>query len=295
VSVVAQTADELGVAAAAARRAVTLNPADEYAGVYDAAWAIRAGRPSQAVQLLEVESRHPSPARRRQAAWFSAIAERNAGYPARAEARLRRVLDSLPPALRPAYETFHLQRAQAFLEAGDPRRAALLFDSIARTAGTAASPHRTGRLRAWCGTLAADAWVTAGDTTDLARRIREVEAWGSQSAYGRDRVLHHHLLGLQALARNDLEGARQALQRARWSPTGTYARTNLTLATVLLRQGRVAAALRLIEQTSHGSMESVHLYGTRRDIHRLFAQAYRAAGRPDSAAVHERWLERASR
>lgn len=294
VSIVAQSGDQLGVAAAAARRVVALNPADEYAGVYEAAWAIRAGRPNDAVRLLEAETRHPSMARRRQAAWFAAIAERNAGRPAEAEARLRRFLDAIPVAARAPYVTLNLQRAQALLEAGEPRRAAVLFDSIAEGA-VAASPHLMGRLRAWYGTLAADAWVAAGDTSDLARRIREVEAWGGQSAYGRDRVLHHHLRGLQALSRQDLEGARRSLERARWSPTGTYARTNLTLATILLRQRRSTEALRLLEQTSHGSMESVHLYGTRRDIHRLFAQAYRAAGRPDSAVVHERWLARASR
>ena len=294
VSIVAQSADQLGVAATAARRIVALNPADEYAGVYEAAWAIRAGRPAEAVRLLDAETRHPSPARRRQAAWFAAIAERNAGRPAEAEARLRRFMDALPVAERPPYATLNLQRAQAMLEAGEPRRAAILFDSIADGA-VAASPHLMGRLRAWYGTLAADAWVAAGDTSDLARRIREVEAWGSQSAYGRDRVLHQHLRGLQALARNDFEEARRSLESARWSPTGTYARTNLTLATILLRQGRTTEALRLLEQASHGSMESVHLYGTRRDIHRLFAQAYRAAGRPDSAVVHERWLARASR
>jgi hypothetical protein len=62
-----------------------------------------------------------------------------------------------------------------------------------------------------------------------------------------------------------------------------------------LRSGRIDDALQVLAQASHGSMESVHLYGTRRDIHRLFAQAYRAAGRPDSAVAHERWLARASR
>lgn len=293
VSIVAQSGDQLGVAAAAARRLVARNPADEYAGVYDAAWAIRGGRPTQAVQLLDAELHHPSLARRRQATWFAAIAERNAGRSADAAARLRRFVDALPPEARHMVTTLNLQRAQAMLEAGERRQAAVLFDSIADGA-SAVSPHHMGRLRAWYGTLAADAWVAAGDTSDLARRIREVEAWGSQSAYGRDRVLHHHLRGLQALSRNDLEGARRSLERARWSPTGTYARTNLTLATVLLRQGRVGDALRLLEQTSHAGMESVHLYGTRRDIHRLFAQAYRAAGRPDSAVVHERWLARAS-
>jgi DNA-binding SARP family transcriptional activator/tetratricopeptide (TPR) repeat protein len=293
VSIVAQSGDRLGVAAAAARRVVALNPADEYAGVYDAAWAIRAGRPEQAVQLLDAETRHPSLARRRQATWFTAIAERNAGRPAEAEARLRRFMDALPPAARPAYVTLNLQRAQAMLEARQPRRAAVLFDSIADGA-VAASPHLMGRLRAWYGTLAADAWVAAGDTSDLARRIREVEAWGSQSAYGRDRVLHHHLRGLQLEARGDLDGARRAFEAARWSPTGTYARTNLALVDVLLRLGRAYDALRVLEQASHGGLESVHLYGTRRDIHRRFAQAYRAAGRPDSAVVHERWLARAS-
>ncbi len=295
VSSVAQTADDLAVAAAAARRAVALNPADEYAGVYEAVWQLRRGAPGAALRTLEPELRHPSAGRRRQAIWFSAIAERNAGRPADAEARLRRFFDALPAAQRPAYATFHLQRAQAFLEAGDARRAALLFDSISVSAGSVSSSHRMGRLRAWAGTLAADAWVAAGDTNDLARRIREVEAWGAQSAYGRDRVLHHHLRGLQYLSRGDLPAARRELLLARWSPTGSYARTTNALIDVLLRERRPADALQLLRQASRGSLESVHLYGTRRDVHQLYARAWRAVGRPDSAAAHERWLAAASR
>ncbi len=295
VSSVAQTADDLGTAAAAARRAVARNPADEYAGVYEAVWQIRAGEPSTALRTLQPELRHASPERRRQAAWFSAIAARNAGRPAEAEARLRQFYDALPAAQRPAYATFHLQRAQALLEAGNARHAALLFDSIAASAGSVASSHRMGRLRAWAGTLAADAWVAAGDTTDLARRIREVEAWGAQSAYGRDRVLHHHLRGLQSLSRGDLPAARRELYAARWSPTGSYARTTNALIDVLLREHRIDEALQLLHQASHGSLESVHLYGTRRDVHLLYARAYRASGQRDSASVHERWLATASR
>lgn len=295
VSAVAQSMDDLDVAAAAARRAVTLNPSDEYAGVYEAAWAIRQGRTADALQLLERDAAHPTPYQRRQAVWFAAIAERNAGRPAAAEARLRRFLEALPASQRTAHGTLNLQRAQALLEAGEPRRAALLFDSIAATTVPVASITRMGRLRAWAGTLAADAWVAAGDTSDLARRIRDVESWGAQSAYGRDRVLHHHLRGLQALSRGDLEAARRAFIAARWSPTGTYARTNLALVDVLLRQRKPEEALQLLAQASRSGMESVHLYGTRRDLHRLYAAAYRAAGRPRDAAPHERWIAEASK
>lgn len=294
-STVAQHANDLVEAAAAARRAVVLNPADPYQHVYEAVWAIRSGEEQRAVALLAEELRHPDPARRRHAAWFAAIAERNAGRPDLAERRLRALLDSIPAPERAAWSVHRMQQAQTLLEAGRPVAAAALFDSLAQQNGPVRSPHAIARWRAWMGTLAADALAASGDTLALARRAQEIEAWGVQSAYGRDRVLHHHVRGLQLRARGDLEGARRAFEAARWSPTGSYARTQLALADVLLLLERPRDALVVLHQASHGSLESVHLYGTRRDLHERFARAFSAAGFPDSAAIHVRWVERASR
>ncbi|MBK7905855.1 MAG: AAA family ATPase [Gemmatimonadetes bacterium] len=294
-STVAQHANDLVEAAAAARRAVVLNPADPYQHVYEAVWAIRSGEEQRAVALLAEELRHPDPARRRHAAWFAAIAERNAGRPDLAERRLRALLDSIPAHERAAWSVHRMQQAQALLEAGRPVAAAALFDSLAQQNGPVHSPHAVARWRAWMGTLAADALAASGDTLALARRAQEIEAWGVQSAYGRDRLLHHHVRGLLLRARGDLEGARRAFEAARWSPTGSYARTQLALADVLLLLERPRDALGVLHQASHGSLESVHLYGTRRDLHERFARAFSAAGFPDSAAIHVRWVERASR
>ncbi|MBP7548958.1 MAG: AAA family ATPase [Gemmatimonadaceae bacterium] len=294
-STVAQHANDLVEAAAAARRAVVLNPADPYQHVYEAVWAIRSGEEQRAVALLAEELRHPDPARRRHAAWFAAIAERNAGRPDLAERRLRALLDSIPAHERAAWSVDRMQQAQALLEAGRPVAAAALFDSLAQQNGPVHSPHAVARWRAWMGTLAADALAASGDTLALARRAQEIEAWGVQSAYGRDRLLHHHVRGLLLRARGDLEGARRAFEAARWSPTGSYARTQLALADVLLLLERPRDALGVLHQASHGSLESVHLYGTRRDLHERFARAFSAAGFPDSAAIHVRWVERASR
>lgn len=293
-SVVAQFANDLPAAAEMARRAVELNPSDAYAGVYAAVWAIRDGAPAQALALLGPELRHASPARREQATWFAAIAERNAGRPADAERRLRRYIDSIPASRLAEFTVLRMQRAQALLESGRPREAAALFDSIAWRNGPVVSPHAIARWRAWMGVLAGDALAAAGDTVALARRVLEVEAWGVQSAYGRDRRLHHHLRGLQARARGDLEGARRAFEAARWSPTGSYARTSLALADATLELERPQDALAVLRQASHGSLESVHLYGTRLELHRLFARAFSAAGLPDSAAVHQGWVDRAT-
>ena len=294
-STVAQHANDLVEAAAAARRAVVLNPADPYQHVYEAVWAIRSGEEQRALALLADGLHHPDPARRRHAAWFAAIAERNAGRPDLAERRLRALLDSVRAPERAAWSVHRMQQAQALLEAGRPIAAAALFDSLSQQNGPVRSPHAIARWRAWMGTLAADALAASGDTLALARRAQEIEAWGVQSAYGRDRVLHHHVRGLLLRARGDLKGARRAFEAARWSPTGSYARTQLALADVLLLLERPRDALVVLHQASHGSLESVHLYGTRRDLHERFARAFSAAGFPDSAAIHVRWVERASR
>lgn len=293
-SVVAQFANDLPTAAAAARRAVELNPADYYAGVYAAAWAIRDGDPQRALTLLEPELLHADPSRRQQASWFAAIAERNAGRPADAERRLRRFIDSIPAARLGEFASVRMQRAQALLESDRPRAAAALFDSIAQQNGPVVSPHSIARWRAWMGVLAGDALAAAGDTLALVRRIREVEAWGVQSAYGRDRRLHHHLRGLQLRARGDLEGARRAFEAARWSPTGSYVRSSLALADALVALERPQEALDVLRQASRGTLESVSLYGTRLELHRRFVLAFTAAGLADSAAVHRRWVERAT-
>lgn len=293
-SVVAQFANDLPTAAEAARRAVELNPTDYYAGVYPAVWAIYEGEPRRALGLLEAEFVHPDPSRRQRATWFAAIAERNAGRSDYAERRLRGFIDSIPAARVGEFATTRMHRAQALLEAGRPRDAALLFDSIAQQNGPVVSPHSIARWRAWMGVLAGDALAAAGDTLALVRRIREVEAWGVQSAYGRDRRLHHHLRGLQLRARGDLEGARRAFEAARWSPTGSYIRSSLELADALVALERPQEALDVLRQASRGTLESVSLYGTRLELHRRFVLAFTAAGLADSAAAHRRWVDRAT-
>lgn len=293
-SVVAQFANDFPTAAAAARRAVELNPSDYYAGVYAAVWAIHEGTPQRALALLRPELGHADPARRQRAIWFAAIAERNAGRPDDAERRLRAFIDSIPVGRQGEFVTSRMHRAQALLESGRPREAAALFDSIAQQNGPVLSSHSIARWRAWMGVLAGDALAAAGDTLALVRRVTEVEAWGVQSAYGRDRRLHHHLRGLQLRARGDLEGAVRAFEAARWSPTGSYVRSSLALADAMLALERPQDALAVLRQTSRGTLESVHLYGTRLELHRQFVRAFTAAGLRDSAAVHQRWVDRAT-
>ncbi|MGH7554895.1 MAG: hypothetical protein ACREMQ_17990, partial [Longimicrobiales bacterium] len=78
------------------------------------------------------------------------------------------------------------------------------------------------------------------------------------------------------------------------APAG-YTRTNYELARALLRLGRPAEAAAALQPAVRGPLEGSNLYVTLTELRELLAQAWDAAGEPDSAIVHHRAVVRAWR
>jgi tetratricopeptide (TPR) repeat protein len=181
---------------------------------------------------------------------------------------------------------FALQEAQVLLEARRPRAAAALFDSIARWRVPGEQSGYIARHRIWSLTHAATAYAAAGDTAQLASLADTLRRLGPYSSLGRDRRLHHYVHGLLLVARGDDAAAIPALRASIVSPTTGYTRASYELARALLRQGRPADAVAVLQPTFRGGLEASNLYITRSELHALLAQAWDAAGRADSAATH---------
>lgn len=127
-----------------------------------------------------------------------------------------------------------------------------------------------------------------GDTARLGALADSAEHQGSQSGFGRDPRLHHYIRGLLWKARGDPARAAEAFRASVWSWSDGYTRANYELARVLLQLGRPAEAIYPLQAALRGDLESSNLYVTRTELHDLLAQAFEAAGRLDSAAVHYR-------
>ena len=122
----------------------------------------------------------------------------------------------------------------------------------------------------------------------LARLADAVQSLGLQSGLGRDRRLHHYVSGLLLVARGDDQGAALEFSRAMLSRNFGYTRTNFELARTLIRLGRPADAVAVLQPALRGGMEATNLYVSRTELHELLGQAWDAAGRPDSALAHYR-------
>jgi len=181
-----------------------------------------------------------------------------------------------------------VSEAQVLFESGRPREAAAIFDSVSRRSiGTARGN------RAWHLTHMAGALVAAGDTAALPAIIDTVRALAPTSGYVRDARLHHHIEGLLLAARGRDAEAVESFRRAIFSWNLGYTRTNLELARALLRLGRANEAVAALQPALRGSLEVNNSYVTHTELHRALAEAWSAAGNPDSAAAHTRWVRAA--
>ena len=183
--------------------------------------------------------------------------------------------------------------AQSLYDAGHYRAAAALFDSSANWRAPEESVFGSARERAWDLAHAARSLAAAGDTGVLAARADTIEAVGAFSASGRDRGLAAHVRGLLLFARGDLTGAAAAFRQSIYSVPAGYTRENYDLARtlLLLRQPREAVAI--LQPVMRGKLDASNFYVTQTEVHELLAQAWEAAGNPDSASVHYAWVARA--
>lgn len=249
---------------------------------------LRAGRFALADSILGVLERDGDPAWAREARWFRVISLRNQGrlVAALAAATALRRAQAVDTFVAPGPSVEALPQAIVLLEMGRARTAAALFDSVAVAAATNPIPGRAARQHAWAMVHVATALTEAGDTAALPRIADLVERLGKRSAYGRDRLLHHHVRGLLFAARGDDESAVAAFRAATYSPMLGFTRTNLELARALLRLGRAAEAIPPLRAAlREPSLQAGNLYVTNTVLRETLAHAYEAAGRPDSAAA----------
>ena len=183
--------------------------------------------------------------------------------------------------------------ASVLYEAGRFREAAALFDSMSHWRAAEEPPSGIARERTWRLTLAARSLAAAGDTAAVAALADTIDRIGAQSGHVRDRRLGRHVRGLLLLARNDLAGAEAAFRSSAYSWPAGFTRVNCDLALVLLRLGRPRDAIAVLQPALRGKVDASNFYVTHTEVHALLAQAWDAAGRSDSAAVHHAWVARA--
>lgn len=282
-------------ALAAYREFAALNPDYDRGPIYMAEHHIWEGKYSDADRLLRDLMQTGTERQRVEAPWYLAISLRQQG-------RLTEALEAARLYRRSSFDEFTqsaappaaLMEAQVLFELGRYAVAAALLDSIADVTGPPeAPPSARAKARVWALTHAATARAAMGDTLGLRALVDSVLALGSQSAYGRDRLLHHYVRGLLLTARGEFVQALIEHQRAIISSNMGYTRVNLELGKLFLLLSRPQDAVTILQPALRGGLEASNLYVTRSEIHALLGEAWDASGHPDSAAAHYRVVVRA--
>ena len=277
---------------------------------------IKAGAYREADELMRSVLATGSAIRRSEALWLVVLSERHQGRLSAALASAReehRLTRTARPEAEPPLGG--IAEAQVLLELGRGRESAAIYDAIARWQPRTLVPSDSasgvaGRRRAWHLTHAANGLAAVGDTVGLAARADTIQREGARSAYRLHRELHHHVRGLLLVARGQDDAAVGEFRQALDSPTRGYTRTNFELGRALMRLGRFAEAVSVLQPALRGSVEAANYYVTAPELHELLAQAWDtlssdagrrsvAAALPpasvarDSARAHYGWVARA--
>ena len=260
--------------------------------LWHAVWWFRAGDYASVDRACELAEQSQTPDVRLDVLWTRVISFR-------AQGRLR---DALAAAreyrrykggLGRAGDADGLLEAVVLAENGEPRKAGLLFDSLA-TLTRAPFASRLGASRAWNWTHAAGAYALAGDTTMLERLEDSVRVNGAVASERHQR-LHHYVHGLLLAARGKPADAAESFRKALWIRQQTHVRIYLELARALVAAGRPAEAIRPLIEGLKGPISAVGLYATPTELQELLAVAYERSGQPDSALAQYKAVARAWR
>ena len=256
------------------------------------AFLIRAGKYVAADELLALALRDSNPGRQADALWNLVLSLREQGRmkEALAAARRSRIAAARSTGQQSNRAPINVLEAQMLLEMGRPAAAATLFDSLAAQRMTEDTPSAEARTTALMLTHAADARFAAGDTSLLSKLADSIRVMGDRSGYGRDRRLHHHVRGLILAARGADSAAISEFKSAVYSWTVGFTRTNYELARLYLRHGQAREAVAVLQPALRGALDASNLYVSRTELHERLAQAWEAAGQPDSAAAHYAWV-----
>lgn len=274
------------LAAYARMRAVSSASLDDFEWL--ASLSIRTGDFQKTERLLAGILESGPVNKQGRALWWLAISQRYQGRLNDALAttvRMRRLDPNSFPSLL---------EGQVLFEMGRYGDAVAVFDKHVTFSQTYAPPGWRARNMTWTLTHKSAALAAAGDIAPLEEIADSMQVLGMQSGYGRDRLLHHHVRGLILAARGRKEEAVAEFRRAIWSPVAGYTRTNFELGRLLIELGRPREAVPLLNAALHGGLESTNLYVTHTELRALLSRAYAATNQPDSAAVHARWVQRAT-
>ena len=191
--------------------------------------------------------------------------------------------------LRDAFE-----HATVLCDMGRHRECAALFDSISAP-NPEDSQARQSRDRAWYLTHAATAAAAMRDTNGLRRLEDTIRVRGAQSGFRRDQLLHHYVHGLRLRLQGQHAAAAESFRRSLYSPVEGNTRASVELARTLLELGRADEATRVLRSAHWGPIGASGQYVNRTELELLFARAFEASNRPDSAVAHYAWTMRAWR
>jgi DNA-binding SARP family transcriptional activator/tetratricopeptide (TPR) repeat protein len=289
--------NRLAEAKSARGQAVLLGSNNPRDPLYPIVLALRAGDFQRADRLLAERDAPGESLVQQNVLWYRVLSLRSQGRLSEALVAARQyrqmVRDAATTGHPPVWAA--VLEAQVQFEAGEFREAAALWRAMADAEYEPDSSARSARHRAWTLTHAASALAAAGDTVRLTALADSIATLGSQSAYGRDPRLHHHVRGLLLGARGDARGAAAAHQQAMFSTTSGYGRINLELGRALLALGQPRRAAEVLSAGLRGPLDAANLYVSRTELHEMAGQAWEAAGRSDQAAVHYRWVAEAWR
>ena len=186
-----------------------------------------------------------------------------------------------------------LLEAVVLAESGQPRKAAVLYDSMARLE-LAPFASRLGASRAWTWTHAAGAYASLGDTAAL-RRLEDSVRVNGAIATERFRRLHHYVHGLLLATQHKPAEAAHSFRQALWNRQSTHVRIYLELARALIAAGRPTEAIPPLVEALKGPVSAAGLYATRTELQELLAVAYEKSGQRDSALAQYKLVSHAWR
>ena len=181
--------------------------------------------------------------------------------------------------------------ALALLDAGRPVESGRILDSMIRHFDPALPTGVRDRDLTMLLALRAESALAAGDTGMVVRAADSASAAAVRAAKTREMGFAAHAQALASLARLDTAAAIATFERAIYSPTLGYTRTNHHLARLYLARGEPRRAVALLQPALRGEIGLVSF--TR--LHEALAAAWDDLGEADSAEIHRRWVASALR
>ena len=179
-----------------------------------------------------------------------------------------------------------MSEALALLQASRPEEAGRILDSLTRLSEPTVPVGIRARDLTMVYALLAEAGLATGDAALPSRAADSASAWAGRAAKAREQGIAAHAQAMALLARQDSIGAMQTFERAIYSPTLGFTRTNERLARLYLARGEPRKAAAILRPALQGFIGMAVFT----DLHELLAEAYDRLGQTDSARVHWRWV-----